>query len=81
MARFTGFVDKLTSSPCREVRVMAALVTRDARTVTGSNVGLIEEESGLQVGKTTVQQFIIGLAASRKDVPAADVWRIPFLKK
>ena len=30
LARFAGFVNKLASSPCREVRVMAELVSHDA---------------------------------------------------
>ena len=81
LARFTGFVDKLATSPCREVRVLVALVKQDSRSVTGSNVALIEYESGLQLGKASVQQFRACLVAARPEVPAADFWRIPFLKK
>ena len=81
MSRFTGFVNKLASSPCREVRVMAALTIRDARTFTGSNVALIEEESGLELGRATIHQFRTCLVAARPEVPAADVWRLSFLEK
>ena len=51
LARFTGFVDKLATSPCREVRVLVALLKQDSRSVTGSNVALIECESGLEKAK------------------------------
>ena len=81
LARFTGFVNKLASSPCREVRVMAALTIHDARTVTGSNVALIEEESGLEVGKATIHKFRGCLVAARPEVPAADIWRLSYLEK
>ena len=81
LSRFTGFVNKLSSSPCREVRVMAALTVHNARTVTGSNVALVEEESGLKVGRASIHHFRTSLVAARPAVPAADVWRLSFLEK
>ena len=78
LAGFTGFVNKLASSPCREVRVMAALTIHDARTVTGSNVALIEEKSGLEEGKATIHNFRGCLVAARPEVPAADIWRLSY---
>ena len=81
LSRFTGFVNKLASSPCREVRVMAALTMCDARTVTGSNVALIEGESGLEVGSATIHQFRACLVEARPEVPATDIWRLSFLEK
>ena len=81
LARFAGFVSKLASSPCREVRVLAALVSHDARTVTGRNVALIEKESGLGVAGTAVWQIRSSLVAARPTIPSVDVWRLPFLEK
>ena len=81
LARFTGFVEKLAISPCREVRVLGSLIRHDSRSVTGSNVALIECESGLEVGKAPIQQFRAGLVAARPEVPSADFWRLPYLKR
>ena len=81
LARFMGFVKNLASSPCKEVRVMSALTSYDVRTVTGSNVAIIENESGLKLGKATVQQFRSSLVAARPTVPAVDVWQLPYLEK
>ena len=81
LARFTEFVNKLVLSPCREVRVMAALTSHDAKTVTGRNVALIEQESGLEVAGASVWQFRSSLVAARPEVPAADVWRPSYLEK
>ena len=60
---------------------MAALKICDARTVTGSNVALIEGESGLDVGQATIHQFGTCLVAARPEVPVADVWRLSYLEK
>ena len=60
---------------------MAALTMCDARTVTGSNVALIEGESGLEVGSATIHQFRACLVAARPEVPATDIWRLSFLEK
>ena len=81
LARFTGYVEKLVTSPCREVRVLVSLLKQDSKSVTGSNVALIESESGLEIGKASVQQFRASLVAARPEVPAVDFWRLPFLEK
>ena len=60
---------------------MAALTRWDTRTVIGSNVALIEGESGLDVGQATIHQFRTCLVAARPGVPVADVWRLSYLEK
>ena len=46
MSRYSKFFRGLRSSPCREVSILANLVARDVRSVTGRNVKLIMVESG-----------------------------------
>ena len=82
LARFTGFFTGLRNSPSPEVRTMALLAARDLRTTTGSNIRMVEEASGLPVWNSTTAQ--VRRAVSRNElvpVPAADHWRLPYLKR
>ena len=61
---------------------MALLAARDLRTTTGSNIRMVEEASGLSVWNSTTAQ--VRRAVSRNElvpVPAADQWRLPYLKR
>ena len=44
-------------------------------------MALIECEAGLRIGNAAVQQFRAGLVAARPEVPSADLWRLPYLKR
>ena len=55
--------------------------SHDVKPVTGGNVALIEQESGLEVAASTGWQIISSLLASRHNFKSPDFWRLPFLKK
>ena len=46
MTRYCKFFRGLRTSPCREVSILANLVARDVRSVTGMNVKMVMDQSG-----------------------------------
>ena len=82
LSRYAKFFHSLRLSTSREVAVMAALVSRDIRSTTGSNLRMIEDTSGLSPWTTSQWRLKAALDESEFPlVPDNDLWRIPLLNK
>ena len=82
LMRTRKFFRGLLNSPSPEVVTAALLAARDIRTTLGSNLSLIERESGLNswtASPTDLKKAL--LENSNICIPDEDKWRIPFLKK
>ena len=72
MSRYCKFFRGLRNSPCREVAVLANLMARDRRSVTGSNVQLVMATSGCDVWSDSLGK----VRASLLEKEAVDNWRV-----
>jgi hypothetical protein len=80
MARYCKFFQGLRKSPCREVAILANLIARDRRSVTGKNVRLVMENSGAVVRSGSPAKIRAGLVeAELVEVAAVDKWRVNYL--
>ena len=80
MARYGKFFQSLRKSPCREVAILANLIARDRRSVTGKNVRLVMENSGADVWSGSPAKIRAGLVeAELVEVAAVDKWRVKYL--
>ena len=61
MARYSKFFRGLRNSTCREVAILANLIARDRRSVTGSNVELVSGKSGCNVWSESPAKVRAGL--------------------
>ena len=67
-------------SPCYEVSVMVNLAARDIRSITGSNMRLLVESTGLNPWEFGGRRFKEELLKMEKvAIPEADCWRIRYL--
>ena len=80
MCRFAKFFHSLRSSTSKEVQVLSRLLARDIRSVTGKNIQLIEEITGLSLW-TAPQHRLRAVLCEQEavEVPPQDRWRIPYL--
>ena len=82
LARFAGFFQGLRKSPSYEVAVMAGLAGRDIRSTTGTNLKMLEENSGLDpwvYGSGRIKQELE--KAEIVAVPPQDQWRVGYLAR
>ena len=80
LARFGNFFRSLRLSPCYEVAVMANLVGRDIRSITGSNIRLVQDSSGLDPWVTSPAHLKAGLIAKQQvNIEREDMWRVKYL--
>ena len=82
LSRFLGFFRGLLSSPSHEVAVVSRLAARDVRSSLGSNLALLQRETGLDpwvVGPGHLKQEL--QRVERVDVPECDSWRVTYLQK
>ena len=79
LAKYVGFFQSLKVSPSYEVSFMAHLISRDLRSVTGRNLKMVEDETGLSPWRQTPAKFKKALASVKEDVPATDHWRPGYL--
>ena len=79
LSRYVNFFRSLLNSKSKEVMVLANVVSRDMRSVTGKNLLFIERESGLDPWKSSSANVRNMLPNSK--VPEADMWRLPLLCK
>ena len=82
LVRYAKFFKSLRTSPSREVRVLANLVSRDIRTPTGSNIRMVEDASGLSVWNTC--QIKLRNQIRKKElveIENQEKWRIPYMSK
>ena len=80
LSRFCKFFLNLRTSPCREVSILANLVSRDVRSVTGNNVKHIMELSGYNLWLDSPTKVKAGLLeAEMVSCAKEDSWRVPYL--
>ena len=77
LSRYVKFHKNLLKSKSDEVRILANIVSRDIRSVTGKNLDMIERESGQDPWKTN--SFMVKENLSDREVPEQDMWRLPLL--
>jgi hypothetical protein len=80
--RAIGFFRGLLTSTSHEVVLVALLAARDLRSNVGSNLALVQEETGLDpwvAGRAELRAALE--AADRAPVPQLDSWRAPALDK
>ena len=79
LAKYVGFYRSLRNSPSPEVSFMAYLVGRDRRTVTGRNLCLVQDETGLNPWLESPAKVKKVLANVKVEIPAGDYWRLGYL--
>ena len=80
MSRYSKFFRSLRSSPCREVSILANIVARDVRSVTGRNVKLVITEFGSNLWSDSLGSLQAGLLESESvTIAREDSWRVPYL--
>ena len=82
LLRYSKFFQSLRSSTSKEVATMANLVSRDVQTTTGTNLRLIERETGLSAWITGHVKLKDALVQKETvQVEEREKWRIPLLNK
>ena len=80
LSRYVKFFNGLRSSASLEVQVLSRLVARDRQAVTGKNLCLIRELTGLNPWNTSSAKFKSALQVHEAvNVPDLDQWRLPYL--
>ena len=77
LSRYVNFFRNLLKSTSKEVKVLANIVSRDIRSVTGKNLAYIEQEAGIDPWRATAFQVRDSVPNSR--IPPQDEWRLPLL--
>ena len=82
MARYTRFFQGLHRNSSREVSVLANLIARDLRSVTGRNLNLINEMSRCNVRSDSLAKVKAALLETEiVDIADEDKWRVIYLNK
>ena len=79
LCQYVNFFGKLTSSPLREVRLLAKVVGKDMGSVTGQNLAHLREEFQLDPWTQSVGEFKKEYTGYM--VPEVDRWRLPLLQR
>ena len=82
LCKFRGFFRSLLDSPSSEVAVVARLAARDLRSSVGTNLALLQRETGLDpwvIGAGHLRAALLG--ADKVVVPDVDKWRVPYLER
>ena len=79
LGRYVNFFRSLLKSLSQEVRIVAKMVSRSARSTTGRNLMGIERETGLDPWRD--QSWCIRESVQRTEVPAREGWRLQYLSK
>ena len=80
MCRFSKFFHSLRMSTSKEVQVLSRLLARDIRSVTGRNIWVIHELTGLNLWTASHHRLRAALCEQEVvEVPLQDEWRIPYL--
>ena len=77
LARYPGFLQKLLSSPSREVSIMAEVALKDARTITASNARMLTGLTGIDC--SMADKFSMRSLLPIKEVPESERWRLGLL--
>ena len=78
-SRYVKFAKGLRSSPSKEVALVANIVSRDMSSVTGRNLSLLRELTGLNPWTATPAQVRERLLLAA--TPPQDTWRLGLLEK
>ena len=80
LCRFAKFFQSLRKSTSKEVQVLSRFLARDVQSVTGKNLQLLLELSGLNPWTASQARLRDVLVAQEAvEVPAQDTWRVPYL--
>ena len=79
LGRYVNFFHSLRNSLSKEVRIIANMVGRSARSTTGRNLLGIERETGLDPWRD--QAWVIREGVKRSEVPPLEGWRLQYLSK
>ena len=80
LSRFVTFFHGLLASASYEVQVLSRLFARDRKSVTGKNLALIRELTGLNPWSASLGSIRSALISQEKvEVPPTDIWRLPYL--
>ena len=79
LGRYVKFLKGLLSSRSKEVVLVANIVARDKASVTGRNLEMLREETGLNPWSATPAQIRESLP--KKEVPQQDRYRLGLLEK
>jgi hypothetical protein len=80
LLRFRTFFRSLVTSPSPEVQVAALLAARDLRSSIGSNLALLQDESGLNPWTCSPGRLRAALLqAEEVPVTSAEAWRAPYM--
>ena len=80
LTRYSKFFNSLRHSASKEVQVLSRFLARDIRSVTGRNLQLIVDVSGLNPWTASTAKLRDALTASEVvDVPPQDRWRLSYL--
>ena len=79
LSRYTTFFQSLFTSASKEVRHLARIVSRDARSTVYQNVKLIEQISGLSPWDCSKCQITENIL--KAVIPGNNEWRLSLLKK
>ena len=77
--RYVNFLSKLSISSSKEVRHLAKIVSRDAKSTVFRNIQYIKNLSGLSPWDHTANQIVQKIENSR--IPANNEWRMTMLLK
>ena len=81
LGRYAKFVRGLRSSPSMEVAVMCGVAQRDIRTITGSNIALLRNETGMDPVQCCLAKLKKELQSRVAQVPEHDWWRLNYLAR
>ena len=77
--RYVNFVHGLLKSLSPEVKTVASMVARCARSTTGKNFMNIERETGLDPWRS--KAWMVREQIQKTEVPTGDGWRVQYLAK
>ena len=80
LSRYAKFFHSLRFSASKEVQVLCRYVARDVQTVTGKNLQLLKDITGMDPWTTSngrLKEALVG--AELVEVPERDRWRLPYL--
>ena len=79
ISRYSNFFQKLLTSPSREIKLLANIVSRDPNSVTAKNIKYIKELTDLSVWDFSSWRIKEELPV--KTVPEGEEWRLGLLRK
>ena len=80
LCRFAKFFQGLLKSTSKEVQILSRFLARDVQSVTGKNLQLLLELTGLNPWTASQAKLRDVLAAEEAvEVAAQDTWRVPYL--